>query len=152
MVSGVALDTPWRASLPNGSSNREESFEPIALARALLRTIGTGALATLDVATGAPFVSLTTVATDLDGSPLILVSLLSAHTRNLEADGRASLLLSTIGKGDPLAHPRLTLSGRMEPTDEPRHRDRFLRRHPKAELYVDFPDFSFRRMSVGMRT
>lgn len=134
--------------MPNGSRNTEETFEPLPLARRLLRTLGAGALATLDATTGLPFASLTTVATDLDGSPLILVSLLSAHTRNLDADTRASLLLSVTGKGDALAHPRLTLSGRMEPTDEPRHRDRFLRRHPKAELYVDFPDFSFRRMSV----
>ena len=52
-----------------------------------------------------------TVATDWDGSPLLLLSRLSSHTLNLEADPRASLLLAETGKGDPLAHPRLTVIG-----------------------------------------
>ena len=62
---------------------------------------------------------------------------------------RASILLSPGGKGDPLAHPRLTVSGRLEITPEPRVRRRFLERHPKASLYADFPDFSFRRLAVA---
>ena len=124
-------------------------FDAPEVARHLLRTARTGALATLDRETGAPFCTLVTVATDLDGSPLLLLSGLSAHTSNLGADPRSSLLLSAGGKGDPLAHPRLTLVGAVARTDEPRVRARFLRRHPKAELYADFPDFGFRRMAVG---
>src|SRR6267378_20252 len=88
-------------------------FNPAALAKTLLRTIRAGTLATLDRNTGHPFASLVNVATDLDGSPLILTSRLSTHTANIETDGRASILLAQTGKGDPLAHPRLTVLGRL---------------------------------------
>src|SRR4030081_3539969 len=86
-------------------------FEPKALARSLLRATRAGTLATLDRNTGHPFASLVNVATDTDGSPLILTSRLSTHTANLEQDGRSSILLTEAGKGDPLAHPRLTVLG-----------------------------------------
>jgi hypothetical protein len=94
------------------------------------------------------------VATDVDGAPLILVSRLSTHTANLEKDGRASVLLASTGKGDPLAHPRLTLLGRFvqvprDAADEPRVRRRFLSRHPKSELYAGFADFSFWRLDAA---
>jgi putative heme iron utilization protein len=108
----------------------------------LLRTVRSGALATLEP-DGTPFASLVTMATDIDGTPLMLLSRLSAHTRNLLADSRCSLLFSQGGKGDPLAHPRLTVAGRAVQTAEPRARERFLARHPKAKLYADFPDFGF---------
>jgi heme iron utilization protein len=120
----------------------EAPFDAIGLARMLLRTIRSGALATLDP-DGTPFASLVTMATDADGTPLMLLSRLSAHTRNLLANPRCSLLFSQGGKGDPLAHPRLTVVGRAEPSAEPRIRERFLARHPKAKLYADFPDFAF---------
>ena len=123
-------------------------FDARSLARTLLRTVRSGALATLVHATGAPFSSLVSVATDVDGAPLFLVSALSAHTANLDADPRASLLLAAGGRGDPLAHPRLTLGGTVDVSTEPRLRRRFLARHPKAELYADFGDFTFRRLAV----
>ena len=93
------------------------------------------------------------MATDVDGAPLILVSRLSTHTANLEKDGRASLLLASTGKGDPLAHPRLTVLGdfraRSDAQDAERAalRRRFLARHPKSELYAGFADFSFWRLA-----
>ncbi len=118
-------------------------FDAIGLGRHLLRTIRSGALATIDPDDGIPFASLVTIATDIDGTPLMLLSQLSAHTRNLIADPRCSLLFSAGGKGDPLAHPRLTVTGRASRTSEPRMRERFLARHPKAKLYADFPDFGF---------
>ncbi|MCA0400122.1 MAG: DUF2470 domain-containing protein [Proteobacteria bacterium] len=123
-------------------------FDPLALGKMLLRTVRAGALGTLDPATGSPFASLTSVATDIDGTPIILISRLATHTQNLLADQRASLLLAQGGKGDPLAHPRLTLQVRAERSDEPRLRRRFLARHPKAELYADFPDFGFFRLEL----
>jgi putative heme iron utilization protein len=132
-----------------GEARPTPEFDAVALAKSLLRTIRAGALATLDPQEGFPFASLVTVATDHDGSPLFLMSRLSAHTLNLERDPRASLLLAETGRGDPLAHPRLTLVGRAERAEEPRIRERFLARHPKAKLYVDFPDFSFFRLSVA---
>ncbi len=132
----------------NDTPPPQPEFDGTALAKHLLRTVRAGALATLDGATGFPFASLVTVATDCDGSPLLLMSRLAAHTGNLEADPRASLLLAEGGKGDPLAHPRLTVLGRAARTEEPRVRSRFLARHPKANLYADFGDFSFWRMDI----
>jgi heme iron utilization protein len=128
-------------------------FDPKAVAKGLLRATRAGSLATIDRNTGHPFASLVNVATDVDGSPLILVSRLSTHTANLEVDGRASLLLASTGKGDPLAHPRLTLLGNFaqvsrESGEGVRVRRRFLARHPKSELYVGFADFSFWRLGV----
>src|ERR1700691_614657 len=105
-------------------------FDPKALAKSVVRSTRAGALATIDRNTGHPFASLVNVETDSDGAPLILISRLATHTANLEADGRASLLLAAGGKGDPLAHPRLTLIGSFlrltrEYADEPRLRRRF---------------------------
>lgn len=132
---------------------RAPDFDPTALAKTLLRATRAGTLATLDRNTGYPFASLVNVATDTDGAPLILVSRLSTHTANLEQDGRASLLLAATGKGDPLAHPRLTVLGTFkavarQEADEPRVRQRFLARHPKSQLYAGFADFSFWRLDV----
>jgi heme iron utilization protein len=123
------------------------AFDALGLAKSLLRATPAGALATID-AESQPFSTLVTVATDGDGRPILLLSRLAAHTRHLEADGRCSLLLARLGRGDPLAHPRLTLLGRAgrldrESTDGARARRRFLACHPKAELYADFGDFSF---------
>jgi hypothetical protein len=128
-------------------------FDPKALAKSLLRATRAGSLATIDRNTGHPFASLVNVATDSDGAPVILISRLATHTANLEADGRASVLLASSGKGDPLAHPRLTLIGAFarvarEAAHEPRLRRRFLARHPKSELYAGFGDFAFWRLDV----
>ena len=139
--------------LPEGARPPAD-FHPRALAKALLRATRAGTLGTLDRNTGHPFASLVNVATDVDGSPVILTSRLSTHTANLEHDARASILLAETGKGDPLAHPRLTMLGAFAPiekqsADEARVRRRFLARHPKSELYVGFGDFSFWRMTVA---
>jgi heme iron utilization protein len=128
-------------------------FMPLEVAKALLRATRAGTLATLDRNTGYPFASLVNMATDVDGAPLILVSRLATHTANLEVDGRASLLLAETGKGDALAHPRLTVLGSFaqvarEGADDARIRRRFLARHPKSELYAGFGDFAFWRMGV----
>jgi putative heme iron utilization protein len=126
----------------------DPGFDAAGLAKHLLRTIRSGALATLGP-DGVPFATLVTVATDPDGSPLLLTSRLSGHTANMEREPRVSILLAQTGKGDPLAHPRLTVTGRAERTGEPRVRARFLARHPKAELYADFADFSFWRVEIA---
>jgi len=128
-------------------------FKPLEVAKTLLRATRAGTLATLDRNSGYPFASLVNVATGADGAPLILVSKLATHTANLECDGRASLLQAETGKGDALAHPRLTVLGTFAPVareaaDEQRIRRRFLARHPKSELYAGFGDFAFWRMAV----
>ena len=119
-------------------------YDALAEAKRLLRTIRAASLATLDPS-GAPVASLAAVATMPDGRPILLLSRLAAHTLHLEGDGRCSILLAQPGKGDPLAHPRLTLVGEATPAGDERDaaRSRFLARNPKSELYADFPDFSF---------
>jgi putative heme iron utilization protein len=132
---------------------RETDAEAIRLGKTLLRTTRYGALAVLDPQSGAPLASRVAVATDLDGTPLILVSSLSEHTGGLVADPRCSLLLGEPGKGDPLAHPRISLRCRAERLQRgtPAHmraERRYLNRHPKARLYVGFGDFAFFRLGV----
>jgi heme iron utilization protein len=151
-ANAPALPGAMPDRLPEGG-RAPADFDPKALAKSLLRAIRAGTLGTIDRNTGYPFASLVTVATDLDGSPVILTSRLSTHTANLEVDARASVLLAETGKGDPLAHPRLTVLGaftRIEPgsSDDARVRRRFLARHPKAELYAGFGDFAFWRLTV----
>ena len=120
-------------------------------ARVLLRSARYVALAVIDPQTGFPAVSRVVLGTDVDGVPVILVSGLSAHTKALDADPRCSLMAGEPGKGDPLAHPRLTVQclaeriGRDDPAHD-RLRTRFLNRHPKTQLYIDFPDFGFFRL------
>lgn len=122
-------------------------YSPLAAARYLLRTARSATLATLDTGTGYPFASLVTVATDPAGRPILLVSKLALHTRNLLQDTRVSLLIddrSTSHSDDALAGRRLTLSGRIAavPRDaDAEVRRRFLARHPEAEGYAGFTDF-----------
>lgn len=132
---------------------RETDAEAVRLAKTLTRTARFGALAVIEPDTGAPLASRVGVATDADGTPLILVSLLSAHTRAILADPRCSLLVGEPGKGDPLAHPRITLICRavkLEPGTPERVRAerRYLNRNPKAKLYVGLGDFSFFRLEI----
>ncbi len=139
----------------NGSSPSEDviPYDPLAEAKLLLRTVRAGALATL-AQDGSPFTSLANVATMPDGSPILLMSRLAAHTRQLERDQRLSLLLCQGGEGDPLSHPRLTLTGSAERADatdcRTALRARFLARHPKSALYADFADFSFWRVVIDL--
>ena len=93
---------------------RETDDDARKLARVLLRSARYAAIAVIDPETGFPFASRVLVATDIDGTPVILVSQLSAHTRALASDPRASLLTGEPGKGDPLAYPRLTTQCRAE--------------------------------------
>ena len=160
MADADKADLPAASPLPGVMPDRlpenaagAPGFDPQAVAKDLLRATRAGTLATIDRNTGHPFASLVNVATDTDGAPLILISRLATHTANLEVDGRVSLLLASSSKGDPLAHPRLTLLGAFvriarEGPDEPRVRRRFLARHLKSELYAGFADFSFWRLDT----
>jgi putative heme iron utilization protein len=135
---------------PTGPRPIDPDYDAVGEAKRLLRATRAGSLATL-MSGGHPFVSLVNVATDHDGAPILLLSQLALHTRYLDADPRASILLSQGGKGDPLAHPRLTVIGRARRTEgetRDRLRRRFLSRHPKSALYADFPDFSFWRLEI----
>ena len=130
---------------PTGPRPIDPNYDAVGEAKRLLRATRAGSLATL-MSGGHPFVSLVNVATDHDGAPILLLSQLALHTRYLDADPRASILLSQGGKGDPLAHPRLTVIGQAARDSDPLVRDRFLARHPKSALYAGFADFSFWRL------
>lgn len=118
-------------------------------ARAMVRAALKGALATVHKASGHPYASLVLTATDQDGSPVLLISRLAVHTQNLEADGRASLLIDATGSAaDAMEGARVTVVGSAEPTASTTARARFLARHPAAAGYADFTDFAFYRLKV----
>jgi hypothetical protein len=125
----------------------------IVQARRLIRRSLSAALATTlhpaAPAPGWPYASLVLSAADHDGAPLLLLSALAEHSRNLLGDdGRMALLFDgTAGLVDPLEGARLTLLGRAERALEPRQRARFLARHPTARTYASFGDFSLYRIA-----
>jgi putative heme iron utilization protein len=124
-------------------------FDPGRVARSLLRRSRQGALATLMSSSGAPYCSLVNLASHPDGSPVLLISRLALHTRNVLADPRVSLMLDERAPGDPLEGARIMLAGTAEEAGESdvlSLRQRYLRVHPTAEVFVDFKDFSFFRI------
>jgi putative heme iron utilization protein len=132
--------------------------EDLALARRLLQEAREAALASVFVGSrpreaGWPFASLVLLATDAAGRPILLLSDLAEHAKNIRADARVSLLIDgTEGHEDRLAAPRLTLLGRAEPiaahADRAAARASFLVRHPSAATYADFNDFRFYRVAL----
>jgi putative heme iron utilization protein len=124
-------------------------FDPSQLARSLLRRSRQGALATLMAGSGDPYCSLVNLASHCDGSPILLISRLALHTRNILVDPRMSLMLDERAAGDPLEGARIMLAGRAEEAsegDETILRRRYLNAHPSAEVFVNFKDFSFFRI------
>jgi putative heme iron utilization protein len=124
-------------------------FDAAGLARSLLRRSRQGALATLMANCGDPYCSLVNVASHADGSPILLISRLALHTKNILADARVSLMLDERVQGDPLEGSRIMLAGRAEEAkgDEAAIlRRRYLNVHPSAEVFVNFKDFSFFRV------
>src|ERR1700731_1733130 len=121
-------------------------FNPGHLARSLLRRSRQGALATLMAGGGDPYCSLVNVASHPDGSPILLISRLAVHTKNILGDSRVSLMLDERAGGDPLEGSRIMLGGRAQQvtaSDLELCRRRYLNAHPSAEAFVDFKDFSF---------
>jgi heme iron utilization protein len=124
-------------------------FNAGRLARSLLRRSRQGALATLVPGSGDPYCSLVNVASHPDGSPILLISRLALHTRNILGDSRVSLMLDERAAGDPLEGSRIMLAGRAEQAEgDPVAllRRRYLNAHPSAEAFVDFTDFAFFRI------
>jgi putative heme iron utilization protein len=127
-------------------------FDAAKLARSLLRRSRQGALGTLLVGTGDPYCSLVNVASDSDGAPILLISRLAIHTKNLLGDDRVSLMLHEQVVGDPLEGARIMLAGRAEAATAANAatlRRRYLNAHPSAQTFVDFDDFSFFRIRPG---
>jgi len=131
------------------SEKPDKTFDPRLAAKKLLREARSGALATLMQDSGDPYCSLVNVATTVGGAPVLLLSKLAVHTKNLLSDPRASLMLDERKEGDPLEGARVMLMGRCAKDEDPATRIAYLRRHPDAEMYANFSDFSFYRMEVG---
>ena len=124
-------------------------FDAARLARSLLRRRRQGALATLTADSGDPYCSLVNVASYADGSPILLISRLALHTKNILADSRVSLMLDERAEGDPLEGSRIMLAGRADEAgadDLPVLRRRYLNAHPSSKAFVNFNDFSFFRI------
>jgi putative heme iron utilization protein len=121
-------------------------------ARRLVRAAASATLATASE-DGAPFASLVTPATAPDLTPLLLLSSLSAHTRQLRQEARCALLFTGAAEGaNPQTAPRVTLTGLAEPVPDaevPALKARWLARHPYAALYADFGDFALWRVKPG---
>ncbi len=126
---------------------------PAAIARRLIRASDRASLATAQADEGWPYASLVLTACDHAAGPILLLSDLADHAGNIAADSRISLLFDgTHGLDEPLTGARVTVLGRAARiaggaalADA---RGRYLRRHPGADLYVDFKDFAFYSVSV----
>lgn len=123
---------------------------PGTIARAVMRACERASLATAMVEGGWPYASLVAVALDFAGAPLLMISDLAEHAKNIKAArGRCALLFDgTVGYENPLAGPRVTVLGRMVPEDDERLLARFVARHPDADAYAGFGDFHLYRMTV----
>jgi putative heme iron utilization protein len=128
------------------------TFDPVQTSKSLIRSGKQGALATLMGQSGDPYCSLVNVATAPDGSPVLLISRLAIHTKNILGDARVSLMIDERRAGDPLEGARVMIAGKAEIVGEAELepiRRRYLLRHPTAEAFVNFPDFSFYRIAVA---
>jgi putative heme iron utilization protein len=123
-------------------------FVPAVAAKKLLREGRSGALATLMPGSGDPYCSLVNVATAADGAPLLLISRLAVHTKNILADPRVSLMIDERKEGDPLQGARVMLMGTAAATEDPEVRRRYLDRQPEAEMFAGFGDFAFYRLTL----
>lgn len=127
---------------------RETDQEAIALTGSLISKATHGALAANDPNSAFPHISRIQLSVGKDGSLITLISSLSAHTKCITADPKCTILIGEPGKGDPLAHPRISIQVIAEPVERtsdeyPKIRSAHLAHYPKAQLYVDFGDFSF---------
>jgi len=129
-----------------------DAFNARLAAKKLLREGRSGALATLSAGSGDPYCSLVNVATAVDGAPLFLLSTLALHTKNIMADARISLMLDERKEGDPLEGARVMLMGTCAQCSKKPGSSvasAYLRRHPDAEMFANFSDFSYYRMAIA---
>jgi len=120
-------------------------------ARDLIRSRQKGALSTaLAGFEGWPYGSLVLVANDYDASPILLISDLAEHAKNIAEDARASLLFDGTSRrgADPLDGPRVSVLGRARKSEAPHLRARYLARHPAAARFAEFGDFCIYRFEV----
>ena len=139
----------------SGASDQPPVPEPsfAERARTLVYISRIGSLSTLSrKQPGFPFGSVMPYGLDEHGRPIFLISTMAMHTQNLQADPRASLLITQADAGsDPLGASRVTLVGNVRPIPESEVADArslYLERYANSKYWVDFEDFSFYRMDV----
>jgi len=140
---------------PGPASNQPAVPEPTFAerGRTLMYLGRLGSLSTLSrKQPGFPFGSVMPYGLDNHGRPIFLISTMAMHTQNLQADSRASLLVTQPDTdGEPLGASRVTLVGNVvfvPNTELAEARTLYLERHPNSKYWVDFEDFSFFRMNV----
>lgn len=131
---------------------RDTDDEALAMAAAIITQAAHGAIAAFSKNGAFPHISRIQLSTGPSGNLVTLVSSLSGHTACMRADPHCALLLGEAGKGDPLAHPRISIDliaseVAREDADYATLRESHLAQHPKAKLYVDFGDFSFFKLA-----
>jgi putative heme iron utilization protein len=127
----------------------QADFDPKIAAKKLMREARSAALATLMPGSGDPYCSLVNVASAACGSPLILISRLAIHTRNILADSRVSLMLDERKEGDPLEGARVMLMGKAAVTTDDNDRRRYLARQPEAAMFAGFTDFAVYKIEIA---
>lgn len=149
-MSSTADSSGPKSRGPADSHSANQADSPGESARRVLRGADRAALATGQRDGGGwPYPSLVLAALDHDGTPILLISRLADHTKNIAADPRVGLLFDgTTALAQPLAGARVSVLGRAVPSDEPRHRARYLARHPDAAQYAGFGDFAVYKVEV----
>ncbi len=134
---------------------REFPKQPAATGRLVMRQARKAVLAGIGHKAskkdgGWPRASLVTTACDHDGPPILLLSDIALHSRDLKDDNRVSLLFDAAdGHANPQQAPRISVMGRVKKTKDTDMGRRFLARHPGATLYAPFGDFNFFRMEMA---
>lgn len=129
---------------------RLDADRPGDIARAVMRLADRATLATAMPDTGEPYASLVQIGLSQAAAPILLISRLAQHTKNLAADPRVSLLFDgTAGFDSMLEGPRVSIQGKARPSDDPADRRRFLARHPDAAGYAGFGDFAVHAVDVS---
>lgn len=125
----------------------DTTLSPNDACRQVIRKADRAVLSTLLADSGEPYGALVLAACQQDGTPLLFLSDLAEHTKNLKEDARASLLYDdTAGLTDPLTGLRVSLQGRLEVIKDDLIKTRYVRRHPSARLYAAFADFNLYRL------
>ena len=130
-------------------SDGQNNPAPEIVSRRLIRSCDRAVLSTLLAEDDSPYGSLVMTACDHSAQPILLISDLAEHTKNLNQDNRASLLFDgTVGLDSPLTGARVTLVGTLSRTEDPALLARYTSRHPESEMFAGFDDFNFYSMSV----
>lgn len=125
--------------------------ETLQKVREMITVARYSTLATIEPGTGHPAISRVAMAALANATPLLLTSALATHTRALAADKRCSLLIGEVGKGDPMAHARISIfchAAKVPEDERASLRALFLAHHPKAINYIDLPDFGYWQLLV----